>query len=209
MNQLIYFALLIPFITVAQRNYLDEGNKLLSQNKNKEAEEVFKEGLNLEKDNLIYQTQLGLSLINQEEYSKAEKQLENVLEKDPNNTAALWYSGINNFLNAKNFRKAVIYFEKAYPLISKTSPQFFAVNFFIGKSYRNLLYTEGLSYDETSRMLETSKEYVRLQPNASDADQFLSFIKYVEENRFPPNVKNWRVMNENNLDELEKELEKK
>jgi len=210
MKQLIYLALLIPFITFAQRNYLDEGNKLLSQNKNKEAEEIFKEALNSEKGNLIYQTQLGLSLINQEKYSEAEKQLEKVLAKDPNNTAALWYSGINNFQNAKNFRKAVMYFEKAYPFISKTSPQFFAVNFFIGKSYRNLLYTEGLTYEETSRMLETSKEYVRLQPDASDADQFISFIKYVEENRFPPNVKKWRVLNENNAEELiKKELERK
>lgn len=56
MKQLIYFALLIPFLTFAQRNYLDEGNNLLNQDKNKEAEELFKEALKSEKDNLIYQT---------------------------------------------------------------------------------------------------------------------------------------------------------
>jgi tetratricopeptide (TPR) repeat protein len=197
MKHLIYFAILIPFITFAQRNYLDEGNTLLSQDKNKEAEELFKEAIKSEKNNVIYQTQLGLSILNQGKYSEAEKQLDKVLAKEPNNTGALWYSGINNFQNAKNFRKAITYFEKAYPLIAETSPQFFAVNFFIAKSYRNLLYTEGLSYDETSRMLETSKEYVKLQPDATDAAQFTSFIKYVEENRFPPNVKIWRVIKEN------------
>jgi tetratricopeptide (TPR) repeat protein len=204
MKKLIYLALLIPFLTFAQRNYLDEGNTLLSQDKNKEAEELFKEAIKSEKDNLVYQTQLGLALINQGKHKEAEKQLNKVLFKEPNNTGALWYSGINNFQNAHNFRKAIMYFEKAYPLISKTSPQFFAVNFFIAKSYRNLLYTEGLTYDETSRMLETSKEYVRLQPDASDAAQFTSFIKYVEENRFPPNVKIWRVINENSIKELTK-----
>jgi tetratricopeptide (TPR) repeat protein len=198
MKQFIYFALLIPLITFAQRNYLDEGNKLLSQDKNKEAEELFAAAVKSEKDNLVYQTQLGLSLLNQGKFKEAEKQLDKVLAKEPTHTGALWYSGINNFQNAKNFRKAVMYFEKAYPFISNTSPQFFAVNFFIGKSYRNLLYTEGLTYDETSRMLETSKEYVKLQPDASDAAQFTAFIKYVEENRFPPNVKIWRVVKENN-----------
>jgi tetratricopeptide (TPR) repeat protein len=197
MKKLLYLTLLIPFITFAQRNYLDEGNKLLSQDKNKEAEELFKEAVKSEKENLIYQTQLGLALINQGKYSEAEKQLGKVLAKEPNNTGALWYSGINNFQNANNFRKAIQYFEKAYPLIANTSPQFFAVNFFIAKSYRNLLYTEGLTYDETSRMLETSKEYVKLQPDASDAAQFTTFIKYVEENRFPPNVKIWRVIKGN------------
>lgn len=202
--------LLLPFITLAQRDYIAEGNALLSENKNKEAEALFKEAVHSQKDNLSYQTQLGLALINQEKFSEAEKTLEKVLDKDENNTAALWYSGINNFQNAQNFRKAVAYFEKAYPLISKSSPQFFAVNFFIGKSYRNLLYTEGLTYDETSRMLETSKEYVRLQPNASDANTFISFIHYVEEHRFPPNVKKWRVANEENVEEaIKKELERK
>lgn len=197
MKQLIYLVILIPMITFAQRNYLDEGNKLLSQDKNKEAEELFRAALKSEKGNLVYQTQLGLSLINQGNYSEAAKQLEKVLSKDSNHVAALWYSGINNFQNAKNFRKAILYFEKAYPLIAVTSPQFFTINFYIGKSYRNLLYTEGLTYDETSRMLETSKEYVRLQADASDVLPFSTFIKYVEENRFPPNVKIWRVVRGN------------
>lgn len=89
MKHFFYITLLIPFIIFAQPNYLDEGNKLLNQNKNKEAEEIFKKALNSEKGNLIYQTQLGLSLINQGKYSEAEKQLERVLAKDQKNTAAL------------------------------------------------------------------------------------------------------------------------
>jgi hypothetical protein len=53
MKQLIYLALLIPFLTFAQRNYLDEGNNLVSQDKNKEAEELFKEAVKSEKENLL------------------------------------------------------------------------------------------------------------------------------------------------------------
>jgi len=209
MKQLLYLVLFIPFISLAQRDLLDEGNKFLNQNKNKEAENVFKEALKSEKNNVIYRNQLALALINQGEYRKAEKQLEKVLFENPKNVAALWYSGINNFQNLKNFRKAIEYFERAFPLISETSPQFFAVNFYIGKSYRNLLYSQGISYEETSRMLETAKEYVKLQPDASDTEQWVSFIKYVEENRMPPNVKNWTIATKQNVDELiKKELEK-
>ena len=85
-----------------------------------------------------------------------------------------------------------------------TSPQYFAVNFYIGKSYRNLLYTEDLTYDETSRMLETSKEYIQLQPDASDAAQFTSFIKYVEENRFPSQCKNLESYKRKQLEQIDK-----
>lgn len=202
MKRLLYFLLFLPILTFAQRDFLSEGNNFLSLNKNKEAEEVFKEALKSEKNNFIYRNQLALALINQGEYGEAEKNLEKVLSENAKDVAALWYSGVNNFQNSKNFRKAIEYFEKAFPLISKTSQQFFAVNFFIAKSYKNLLHTEGLSYDETSRMLETAKEYVKLQPNASDTVQWVSFIKYVEENRMPPNVKKWIMTNKINADNL-------
>lgn len=209
MKKIIYLLFLFPLILNAQRNYLEEGNSLLSQNKNKEAEEVFREGLKTDEENLVYQTQIGLCLLNQGKYDEAQKELDKVISIDSKNIPALWYAGINNFKN-KNFRKAIEYFEKAYPLIAKTSPQFYGVNFFIAKSYRNLLATEGITYQETDRMLETSKEYVRLQPNASDVDSFLEFIEYVEESRPPANVKKWIVSNEKNLKEvLKKQTEKK
>lgn len=65
MKNMIFLALLCPFILNAQRNFLDEGNNLLSQNRTKEAEEVFREGLKSDEKNLIYQTQIGLCLLNQ------------------------------------------------------------------------------------------------------------------------------------------------
>lgn len=209
MKNMIFLALLCPFILNAQRNFLDEGNNLLSQNRTKEAEEVFREGLKSDEKNLIYQTQIGLCLLNQGKYEEAQQQLDKVIVQDSNNVAALWYYGVNSFQNTKNFRKAVEYFEKSYPLILKTSPQFFAVNFYIGKSYRNILVTEGITYEETDRMLETSKEYVRLQPNASDVNKFMEFIKYVEEKRPQSNVKIWMLTNEKNAEEtLTKQLKK-
>ncbi len=86
-----------------------------------------------------------------------------------------------------------MYFEKAFPFINKNSGQYFGINYFIGRSYKYLLGIDGISYFETSRMIETLKEYIRLQPNAQDADEFSKFILYVEKNRPPSNVKKWLI----------------
>lgn len=195
MKKITLVLLLICSSSFGQRNYLNEGNRLLGQEKNKEAETVFRDALNEDKDNVIYQTQLALSLLNQGKHEEAQKILDNVLNKDDKNVAALWYSGINQFMNTNDFKKSVEYFETAFPLIPKISPQYFAVNFFIGKSYKNLLHTKGLTYSQTSRMLETLKEYVRLQPNAEDAAYLKSFVERVEKNRPGKNVQNWVIAN--------------
>lgn len=176
------------------QNYLDEGNNLLSENRFVEAEQVFKKALNQEPDNLIFKSQLALALIDQNKNDQAEKVIVEILKVDPLFTAALWYGGINNFSrNRPDFRKAISYFEKSYSLIDKSSGQYFAVNFFIGKSYRNLLYQEGLSYDEVSRMLETYKKYVELQPDAEDTDEIKKFIIKIEQSRPGKNVKRWAI----------------
>lgn len=212
MKKFIFLLILFSQTISSQRNYLKEGNKLLSENKNVEAENIFHEAIKFDDKNLIYKCQLALSLMNQKKHDDAEKQIIEVLSKDSLNVAALWYGGINNFTNEKhNFRKSVTYFEKAFPLINKDSPQYFAVNFFIGKNYKNLLYTEGLSYDETSRMLETLNEYVRLQPNAEDIVETQNFITKIEKQRPPSNVKNWTIVasEEKAAEMIEKELNRK
>jgi len=173
---------------------LDEGNKYLNENKNIEAEKIFREGIKSDNSNLTYKCQLALSLINQSKNAEAEIEIQEVLKKDSLNIGALWYGGINNFLNKKpDFRKSANYFEKAYPHINKNSHQYFAVNFFIGKCYKNLLYTEGVSYQETDRMLEAYKKYVELQPNAEDITEAKNFIAKVESTRPPENVKIWVI----------------
>lgn len=176
------------------QNYLEEGNHLLSESKFAEAEEMFQKGIKQEPDNLIFKSQLALSLMNQNKNDQAEQIIVEILKTDPSFAAALWYGGINNFSkNKPDFRKAISYFEKSYDLIDKNSGQYFGLNFFIGKSYHNLLYTEGLSYDEVSRMLETYKKYVQLQPDAEDADAINSFIQKIEKSRPGKNVKKWRI----------------
>lgn len=194
MNKQLILLLIISQSILGQINYLNEGNKFLNENKNIEAEKIFREGIKSDSLNLTYKCQLALSLINQKKNSEAEKEIQKVLIKDSLNIGALWYGGINNFSSENHdFRKAVNYFEKAYQYINKNSPQFFAVNYFIGKCYNNLLYTEGISYTEASRMLETYKKYIELQPNAENATQIKSFIEKVEANRPPSNVKKWII----------------
>ncbi|KAB1230589.1 tetratricopeptide repeat protein [Chryseobacterium viscerum] len=172
----------------------EAGNNLLSENKFFEAENLFRKALKENPDNLDFRSQLALALIKQNKNEEAEKNIIQVLKKDLTFSAALWYGGLNNFhKNKPDFRQAISYFERFYKLTDENSNQYFAVNFYIGKSYQNLLYTEGLSYDEVSRMLETYKKYVELETDTEVTNKINSFIKSIEENRPGKNVEKWMV----------------
>jgi tetratricopeptide (TPR) repeat protein len=201
MKKLIILFLIISFNAFGQIDYLSEGNKYLNQNKNVEAEKLFREAIKSDNNNLIFKCQLALSLINQKKHSEAETEISEVLVKDSLNVAALWYGGINNFQN-KDFKKSVHYFEKAFPKINKNSPQYSAINFYIGKNYSNLLYSDGLSYYETDRMLETYKEYIKLQPNGEEIPDLESFVIKIKKQRPPKNVLKWTITTEENLNEM-------
>lgn len=201
----LLFLLLVSYPVFSQdiTVYLDEGNELISKNKLSEAEDTFRKGLKENPENSILKSQLALTLINQDKNDEAEKAIVEILVLQPEFTAALWYGGINNFTKKiPDFRKAISYFEKAYPLIDVNSPQYFAVNYYIGRSYRKLLYREGLNYDEVDRMLETYKKYIELQPNAEDIIDAKGFVKKVEEKRPGKNVGKWIITTEQNVEEL-------
>jgi tetratricopeptide (TPR) repeat protein len=196
---LISYSVFSQDITV----YLDEGDELISKNKFADAENTFRKGLKENPQNPILKSQLALTLINQDKNDQAGKIIEEILAQQPEFTAALWYGGINYFSKkVPDFRKAISYFEKAYPLIDANSPQYFAVNYYIGRSYRKLLYREGLTYNEVDRMLETYRKYIELQPNADDLIDAKSFVKKVEEKRPGKNVGKWIITTEQNVEEL-------
>lgn len=178
------------FSSFGQTNYLEEGNSYLNNNQLDKAEQTFREGIEKEPDNLIYQCQLGLTLINQEKYDEAQKILDKVLEKDSNQVAAIWYSGIGNYKGG-NDRAAIKHFQKALNYFDKSSGQYYSAHWFIGKSYSNLLRTEGLTYEEADQMFESYEEYLRLQPNAEDADEIREYVERKKERRPPKNVKKW------------------
>lgn len=196
---LISYSVFSQDITV----YLDEGDELISKNKFADAENTFRKGLKENPQNPILKSQLALTLINQDKNDEAGKIIEEILTLQPEFTAALWYGGINQFNKKEpDFRKTISYFEKAYPLIDVNSSQYFAVNYYIGRSYRKLLYREGLNYNEVDRMLETYKKYIELQPNAEDIIDAKSFVKKVEEKRPGKNVGKWIITTEQNVEEL-------
>ena len=123
-----------------QGSYLDKGNSFLNNGDFDGAEKIFREGIKADPTDLILQCQLGLTLIQKEKYTDAELILEKVLEKEPTNIGANWYSGIGNYKNAKD-KKAIENFEGILPLLDKSSGQYFSANWFIGKCYSNLLRT--------------------------------------------------------------------
>lgn len=178
------------FASFGQPDYLKEGNVYLNNGQLDKAEQAFREGIKKEPENLIYQCQLGLTLIKQEKYNEAQKVLDKVLAQDPNQVAAIWYSGIGNYKGGDNIA-SINYFEKALTYLDPSSGQYYSAHWYIGKSYFHLLGTKGLTYDETNRMIECYKEYLRLQPNANDAIQMKDFLDKVEAKRPPDNVKVW------------------
>lgn len=193
MKRLIFSTLILIATTLTafgQDDYLERGNSYLNSDQLDKAEQTFREGIDKEPENLIYQCQLGLTLINQEKYNEAQEVLDKVLEQDSNQVAALWYSGIGNY-QAGNDRAAIKHFEKALNYFDTTSGQYYSANWFIGKSYSNLLRTEGLTYDETDRMFESYDEYLRFQPDADDADEIREYVERKKKRRPSDNVKKW------------------
>jgi len=192
-QQIVYLVLL--FLTTAlpafsQEDYLERGNSFLNSGKLEEAEQTLRDGIKSEPDNLIYQCQLGLTLVQQKKYTKAEEVLDKVLKNDSENVAAIWYSGIGNFQVGQD-RQAIARFEEALTFLDETRGQYYSANWYIGKSYSNLLKTEGLTYEETDRMFECFEEYLRLQPNAKDAVEVREYVERKKTRRPPNNVKNW------------------
>ncbi|MBS0647038.1 MAG: hypothetical protein JSR97_10685 [Verrucomicrobia bacterium] len=193
MKQIILTTLLIIASNAyGQTNYLDKGNQQLNDNDFVAAEQTFRDAIKSDSSNLIYQNQLALSLMKQKKHSEAQKILDKVLLLDSTNIGALWYAGTNNYLDkTSDLRVAVNYFEKVLPLLNESQGQYYSANWFIGRSYQVLLQSDGLTYDEVSRMLECYSTYIRLQPNANDAGKISAFVQHIKNIRPPDNVKKW------------------
>ena len=176
-----------------QESYLDKGNSFLNKGDFDGAEKAFRKGIKADTDNDVLQCQLGLTLIQKKKYDEAEVVLDKVLKADSLHIGANWYSGIGSYQNAKD-RKAIMHFERALALLEKTAGQYFGANWYIGKSYSNLLKLEGLTYSETDRMFECFEEYLRLQPNAEDSKQIREYVDRKKKRRPGTNVKIWRDM---------------
>ena len=176
----------------AQTDYLKQGNQYLGEQNYLAAEKIFKQAAQSDSNNLIYQCQLALALLSQSKHAEAQAVLDKVLAKEPSNTGALWYAGINSFQNKSgDLRKGIGYFEKALTNLNQSQGQYYSANWYIGRSYHILLTTTGLSYNEVSRMLECYSTYIKPQPDADDAKQIAAFVKHIKEVRPPQNVQKW------------------
>ncbi len=181
---------LTSLCSFGQEDYLNKGNDYLNSKQFDKAEQTFRDGIKADSTNLIYQCQLGLTLIQLKKYSDAQNVLDKVLKLDSNNIGAIWYNGIGNFYN-QQYKPAISNFEKALTLLDKNGGQYYSANWFIGKCYSNLLKTVGLSYSETNRMFECYEEYMRLQPNAKDVEAIKEYVERKKKRRPPNNVEKW------------------
>lgn len=189
-NLTLLLLVITVLITSAQDKYLEKGNYYLDNGQFDKAELTFIEAIKSDSTNLVYQCQLGLTLIQAERYSEADKILTKVLKADSNNVAAIWYIGIC-YYSSLQVRKAVSKFEKALVLLDKNSGQYYSAYWFIGKIYSMLLKTEGLTYIETDRMFECFEEYLKLQPNAEDSKDIREYVDRKKKRRPSNNVEIW------------------
>jgi tetratricopeptide (TPR) repeat protein len=194
MRQFTITILLFLFaqISFGQIKYLDKGNQQLNNEDFSGAEQTFREAIKSDNSNLIYQNQLALSLMKQKKYTEAQNILDKVLLTDTANIAALWYAGTNNYLDQNSdLRRSIKYFEKVLPLLKENQGQYYSANWFIGRSYQILLQSDGLTYNEVSRMMDCYSTYLRLQPNADDASNISAFVRHIKDIRPTDNVKKW------------------
>lgn len=187
---LVLFLLVSIKITFCQGLYLEKGNAYLNNAEFEKAEATFREGIEAEPENLVYQCQLALTLIEREKYEEAENVIEDILKVDSINIAAIWYSGIGHFYS-KKYDQAIERFERTLLLFDIESPQYFSANWFIGKCYSVLLKTEGLTFKETDRMFECYEKYLKLQPDAQDAAEIKEYVERKKKRRPSENVKRW------------------
>jgi hypothetical protein len=120
------------------------------------------------------------------------KSIDNLPTADSTNVFGLFFAGINSSSDKNpDLRTAIKYFEKLLPLVKETERQYYLANWYIGRSYQSLLQSDGLTYDEVSRMLHCYSTYLRLQPNADDAANISSYVQRIKDIRPPENVKKW------------------
>lgn len=190
----MFTTLLFLFVqgSFGQTNYLDKGNQQLNNKDFVGAEQTFREAIKSDSSNVIYQNQLALSLMKQKKHNEAQKILNKILLVDSSNIGALWYAGTNAFIDKNaDLRLAVKYFEKVLPLLNEKQGQYYSANWFIGRSYQLLLQSNGLSYNEVSRMLDCYSTYLRLQPNANDAANISAYVQHIKAIRPSDNVEKW------------------
>ena len=187
---IVLLLLTTTFTIYAQDEYLVKGNNYLNSQEFDKAEQTFREAIQSDSRNLIYQCQLGLTLIQAKKYAEGQKVLDQILKVDSRNVAAIWYSGVGFYSN-ELYKDGILRFEDALLLIDPNSPQFYSAYWFIAASYSNLLKTEGLTYTQTDRMFECFEEYLKLQPNAPDAEEIKEYVAIKKIRRPPSNVKVW------------------
>lgn len=187
---IVLLLLTTTFSIYAQDEYLVKGNSYLNSQEFEKAEQTFREAIQSESGNLIYQCQLGLTLIQAKKFADGQKVLDQVLKIDSKNVAAIWYSGVGYF-NAELYKKANDRFEEVLLLLDPKSAQYYSAHWFIAKGYSNLLKTTGLTFLETDRMFACFEEYLKLQPNAQDALKIKEYVERKKKRRPPSNVKVW------------------
>lgn len=176
---------------------LEKGNKFLWDGNYLAAEEVFTRALRLDSNNVEYQSQLAFSLIFQHLHEDAQEYIDKILLKDPKNGKVVFYGGLNSFMNGSgDLRTAIKYFERAQGLfdMEKETNQYFTSTLYIGKSYRELLKKDGLSFDEISRMVERYSVFVRFNPKHEEAEEISKFLLQVKERRplYSSYVRKWK-----------------
>jgi len=194
MTKLYFFIALLAFTQVAfgKDDFLEKGNELLNEGNYTEAEKLFRDAIHADHYNVDYKCQLAFCLMNEKKFTAAAGVIDKILTTNPDNAAALWYGGMNNYLNKKGDPQlSIYYFEKALTHLDKKEEHYYTAHLLIGKSYQVELQKTGLKYKEIVRMLECYKIYVNIQPDTPEAAKIEEYIKHIEETWPQNKLKKW------------------
>ena len=184
-------------------NYFKIGNELLNARRFAQAEEVFRKAVTIEPNDLNFQSQLALALIEQGKFRESDRLLDQILQKDPNHAAGLWYRSISRF-KEEQYQEAIFSLEQVLPLLTRDQGQFQAAHWLIATSYRRRLGLDGITYREVDKMIQHFGVYLEVAPFAEDRTEVQEFLQWVERSRPPINVERWTVVP--TMEELQKRI---
>ena len=162
---ILYF-LGLTLLSVAQGhyNYNSEGNKKLNERQYREAELIFKEGINKFPELTELYVGLSHSLIYQKKHTEADSFLDVLNEMDTANAGGRWFKGMNYYFWKKD-SLSIAWFKKFIPLAKPGDKNQRIVHWYIGQSYFHMLKVKGLDYYGTEELLYHFKKFMRMQPD--------------------------------------------
>jgi tetratricopeptide (TPR) repeat protein len=158
----------------------------------KQAEKHFRQALTDEPGNPYVKCELGFSLYSQKRYAEALPYLNEVIQRTKLFERAYYYKGLV-YYEMKKYREAIQNFDTFQRIADRNRIQFKLSCWYMGVMYQELLYTEGLTKEETNAMVLNYQTYIWKSDDLEEEQGLQQFLDLVAQYR-PEQLKGkWRL----------------